>query len=89
MRMTVHILVALTFSAIAFVVGLFLPLSIYWFTQGDAGEPGGYALGLVGLSIGITGAVTAGFFSLLTLPEPDEEDTPLERQKDSMARRNR
>jgi len=88
MRMTFHILVALTFSAIAFVVGFFLPLSIYWFTQGDPGEPGGYALGLVGLPIGIVGAVAAGFFSFLVLPEPDEDDAPAQQQKDSIARRH-
>ena len=67
MGMTFRILVALTFSAIAFVVGLFLPLSIYWFTHGDPGEPGGYALGLVGFPIGVIGAVIAGFFAILIL----------------------
>ena len=63
MGMTFRVLVALMCSATAFVVGLFLPVSIYFLSRGDPGEPGGYALGLVGFPIGVIGAVLAGFYS--------------------------
>jgi|HubBroStandDraft_1064217.scaffolds.fasta_scaffold00029_15 hypothetical protein len=35
MRMTFRILVALMFAAMAFAIGLYLPLSIYWLVRRD------------------------------------------------------
>jgi hypothetical protein len=47
----------------AFVIGLFLPLSIYWLLHGDPGMPGGAALGLLGILLGVIGAIVVGLFS--------------------------
>lgn len=68
MRMVFRVLVALTFAAIAFAMGTFLPLSIYWLINGDPGMPGGAALGLLGLHIGAIAAVVAGSFSFVKFP---------------------
>ena len=62
-----RILLALTFTAIAFAIGFSLPLATYWLLNGGPGEPGGYALGMIGLPIGILGAVITGFVSFLEL----------------------
>lgn len=67
MRTLFRILLALTFTAIAFAIGFCMPLSVYWFLNGDPGEPGGYALGMIGLPIGIILAVITGYFSFLPL----------------------
>jgi len=67
MRMVFRVLVALTFAAIGFAIGAFLPLSIYWFVHGDPGMPGGAALGIIGLPLGLIGAVAAGLFSFFRL----------------------
>ena len=67
MRMVFRLQVALTIAAIAFVAGVYLPLSIYWFFHGDPGMPGGAALGAMGLPLGVLGAVIAGLFSFIKL----------------------
>jgi hypothetical protein len=67
MRMTFRVLLALTFAAVAFAIGVYLPLSIYWFFHGDPGMPGGAALAIIGLPLGVLGAVTAGLFSFIKL----------------------
>jgi hypothetical protein len=67
MRMALRLLVALTFAAIAFAIGVYLPLSIYWFIHGDPGMPGGAALAMIGFPLGAIGAVTAGLFSFFKL----------------------
>jgi hypothetical protein len=67
MRMAFRVLLALAFAAVAFAVGVYLPLSIYWWFHGDPGMPGGAALALMGLPLGVLGAVTAGLFSFIKL----------------------
>jgi hypothetical protein len=66
--MTLRVLLALIFAATAFVIGLFLPLNIYWLIHGDPGMPGGAALVFYGLPLGIIGAVVTGLFSFNRLP---------------------
>lgn len=39
-RLAFRVLLALVFAAIGFVIGLYLPLSAYWFFHGDPGMPG-------------------------------------------------
>ena len=68
MRMVFRVLVALTFAGLGFAIGVFLPLSIYWVIHGDPGMPGGAALGMIGLPLGLIGAVAAGFSSFFKLP---------------------
>jgi hypothetical protein len=67
MRVAFRVLAALAFSAVAFVIGLYLPLFSYWAFHGDPGMPGGAALALMGFPIGLTGALAAGFFSFVKL----------------------
>ena len=67
-RLTVRILIALTFPAIAFVVGIYLPLSVDWLIRGDPGMPGGAALILLGMPLGVIGAILAGLFSFSKFP---------------------
>jgi hypothetical protein len=76
MRMVFRLLVALTFAAIAFVICLYLPLSIYWFVHGDPGMPGGAALAIIGLPLGAIGAVTAGLFSFIKLRGKGVQSSP-------------
>ncbi len=76
MPMAFRLLVALTFAAIAFAIGLYLPLSIYWFVHGDPGMPGGAALAIIGLPLGVIGAVTAGLFSFIKLRGKDVQSSP-------------
>ncbi len=76
MRMAFRLLVALTFAAIAFAIGLYLPLSIYWFVHGDPGMPAGAALAIIGLPLGVIGAVTAGLFSFIKLRGKDVQSSP-------------
>jgi hypothetical protein len=74
--MTFRILVALTFAAIALVIGLYLPLSIYWVVHGDPGMPGGAALAIIGLPLGVIGAVTAGLISFIKLRGKSVHNSP-------------
>lgn len=67
MRMVFRVLVALTFAAIAFAIGLYLPLSVSWFLHGDPGMPGGAALVIIGFPLGLIGAVSAGVFTFVKL----------------------
>ena len=67
-----RILIALTFAAIGFAVGLYLPLSIYWFLHGDPGMPAGAALAFEGFPLGLIGAVAAGLFSFVRFPPWDQ-----------------
>lgn len=60
-------LVALAFAAIAFAIGLYLPLSVYWFLHGDPGMPGGASLVIIGFPLGLIGAVSAGVFTFVKL----------------------
>jgi len=60
-----RILIALTFGVVGFAVGLYLPLSIYTLIHGDPGMPGGAGLALIGLPLGLVGAVAAGLFSFV------------------------
>ena len=76
MRMTFHVLVALTFAAIGFAIGLYLALSIYWVVHGDPGMPGGAALAILGLPLGVIGAVTAGLISFIKLREKSVHNSP-------------
>jgi hypothetical protein len=66
--MACRFLVPLIFAAIAFTIGVYLPLSIYWLFRGDPGMPGGAALALGGLPFGVIGAVVAGLFSFFKFP---------------------
>jgi hypothetical protein len=61
-------LIALTFAAIAFVIGIYLPLSVYWLIHGDPGMPGGAALIFIGMPIGVIGVILAGLFSFFKFP---------------------
>jgi len=67
MRMTFRVLVALTFAAIAFAIGLYLPVSVYWILHGDPGMPGGASLVMIGFPLGLIGAASAGVFTLVKL----------------------
>ena len=67
MRVTLRILLALTFTATVFLVGLYLPLSLCYFFRGDPGMPAGAGLVLMGFPLGVTGAVVAGLFSFIKL----------------------
>jgi hypothetical protein len=77
MRMTFRVLVALTFAAVGFVIGLDLPLLTYWIFRGDPGMPGGAALALIGFPLGLIGAGIAGLFSFVKLSA--KSDSPAER----------
>ncbi len=66
-RVALHVLVALTFAAIAFVIGVYLPLCIYWFFHGDPGMPGGAGLVLIGFPVGVIGGLSVGVFTFLKL----------------------
>lgn len=76
MRVVFRVLVALTFAAMGFVMGVFLPLAIYWFVYGDPGMPGGAGLGIIGLPLGLIGAVAAGLFSFFKLHMKRIENSP-------------
>jgi len=65
--MTFRVLLALTFAAVAFAIGVYLPLFIYWLFHGDPGMPGGAALAIMGFPLGVLGAVSAGLFSFIKL----------------------
>jgi len=65
MPLVFRIFVALAFAATVFLVGLYLPLSIYWFLHGDPGIPGGAALAMMGFPFGLIGALVAGLLSFL------------------------
>lgn len=67
MRMTFHVLVALTVAAIAFVIGLCLPLASFWLFEGAPVGPGGGVLVIFALPLGFAGALTAGLFSFFKL----------------------
>jgi hypothetical protein len=62
-----RIFIALICAAFAFVIGVFLPLSVEWFLHGDPGMPGGAALGVLGFLLGAIAALITGIFSLLKL----------------------
>lgn len=76
MRMAFRVLAALTFAAIAFAMGLYLPLSIYWIIHGDPGMPGGAALVLIGFPLGFIGAIAAGLISFIKLRGKGVQDSP-------------
>ena len=76
MRVTFRVLLALTFAAVWFFVGLYLPLFIYWFFHGDPGMPGGAGLALLGFPLGVIGAGMAGIFSFVKLCEKNVQCTP-------------
>jgi hypothetical protein len=76
MRMTFRVLVALTFAAIAFAIGVYLPLSIYWVVHGDPGMPGGAALTIIGFPLGVIGAFTAGLISFIKLRGKNVQNSP-------------
>jgi hypothetical protein len=61
-------LIALTFAAIAFVIDIYLPLSVDWLIRGDPGMPGGAALVILGMPLDIVGAILAGLFAFLKFP---------------------
>lgn len=71
MRTILRVLVALTFAAIAFVIGACLPLYTYWFFHGDPGMPGGAALGLMGIGLGIGGSLIVGVVAFECSNHPD------------------
>jgi hypothetical protein len=66
-RFMLRVLAALVLILIAFVAGVFLPLWAEWFLHGDPEMPGGAGLVILGLPIGITGAVITGLFLLVRL----------------------
>jgi hypothetical protein len=67
MRLIFRIPIALTFAAIGFVLGLYLPLIVYTLIYGDPGMPGGAGLALLGFPLAITGAIVSGFLTFLKL----------------------
>ena len=67
-RFALRILIALAFAAVAFGLGLFLPLFIYMAVRADPGMPGGAGLALMGCLLGVVGAVIAGLFSYSRFP---------------------
>jgi hypothetical protein len=60
--------IAFIFAAVAFVVALYLPLSISGLIHGDPGMPGGAALIFLGFPLGLVGAIAAGLFSFHKIP---------------------
>jgi hypothetical protein len=68
MHLVVRILITLMAAAMAFVLGVFLPLSFEWILHGDPGMPGGAALAFLGFPLGVAAAVVAGLFSFVKLP---------------------
>jgi hypothetical protein len=66
-RFTFRVLIALILFALAFVIGLYLPLSVEDFLHGDPGMSGGAALVFLGFPFGVMGALITGFFSLVKL----------------------
>lgn len=71
-RFTIRVLFALTLAALAFFIGLFLPLSVEWVLHGDPGMPGGASLAIVGFPLGVIAAVIAGLYSFTRL-DPRKE----------------
>jgi hypothetical protein len=67
-RLTARIVIALAFAAIAFVIGTYLPLSVDWLIRGDPGMPGGAALVMLGMPLGVVGAILAGLFLFVKFP---------------------
>jgi hypothetical protein len=66
-RFTFRILATLSFSAIGFAIGLYLPLYIYMLFHGDPGMPGGAGLVIIGFPLGVIGAVIVGMLSFVKL----------------------
>jgi hypothetical protein len=66
-RFIIRILATLSFAAIGFFVGLYLPLYTYMLFHGDPGMPGGAGLVIIGFPLGVIGAVIAGTVSLVKL----------------------
>jgi hypothetical protein len=67
MRLMARILLALAFTAVAFVTGVYLPLLVYWLFHGDPGMPGGAGLVIIGVPVGVIAALITGIFSLVRL----------------------
>jgi hypothetical protein len=67
-HLTVRVSIALTCAAIAFVIGVYLPLCVEWLIRGDPGMPGGAALVIIGMPLGVIGAILAGLFSFVKFP---------------------
>jgi len=53
MRFIFRVVIALIAIALAFIIGVYLPLSVYSLFQGDPGMPGGAGLVIIGLPLGI------------------------------------
>jgi hypothetical protein len=68
MHPALRILITVMAAAVAFVLGLYLPLAIQWILHGDPGMPGGAALIIRGSLLGVAAAVVAGLFSFVKLP---------------------
>jgi len=66
-RFVFRIVFALLLAAVAFVIGVSLPLSVWWFVHGDPGMPGGAGLAMLGFPLGVIGALIAGIFAFVKL----------------------
>jgi hypothetical protein len=64
-RLTLRVFIAVILAAVAFVIGAFLPLFVWWFLHGDPGMPGGAGLASMGFLLGSIAALITGVFSLM------------------------
>jgi hypothetical protein len=71
-RLIFRILIAFLFATMGFAIGVYLPLSIYMLIHGDPGMPGGAGLVLLGIPLGLMGAVVAGVLSFFKFPAWDQ-----------------
>jgi hypothetical protein len=75
-RYTFRVFIALILAALAFVIGVFLPLFVWWFVHGDPGMPGGAGLAMVGFPLGAIAASITGIFALIKLDPREELSRP-------------